>query len=69
MDVLVTGTRPGSLNEDVACYVEFAEEPVFLHVEAQIKVNRVQNELIFIKIFNYLRIIKRVRKLLCEKPV
>lgn len=52
MDVLVTGTRPGSLNEDVACYVEFAEEPVFLHVEAQIKVNRVKNELIFIKIFN-----------------
>lgn len=38
MDVLITGVAPGMLNEDVACFVEYADEPVLLHVEAQIKV-------------------------------
>jgi hypothetical protein len=40
MDVLVTGVKPGKIVEDIACYVENAEEPVRLHVEADIKVRR-----------------------------
>lgn len=38
MDVLITGVKPGKLIDDIACYVEFANEPVHLHVEAEIKV-------------------------------
>ena len=39
MDVLITGVKPGKLVDDVACYIEYADEPAILHVEAQIKVN------------------------------
>jgi hypothetical protein len=38
MDVLITGTTPGKIVEDIACYVDHAEEPICLHVEADIKV-------------------------------
>ncbi len=37
MDALVTGTRPGRLCDDIPCYIEFAEEPIYLHVEAEIE--------------------------------
>jgi hypothetical protein len=40
MDVLITGTKPGFLNDNIACYVEFADEPVYLHVEAEFKVKQ-----------------------------
>ena len=39
MDALITGTKPGKLIEDIPCYVEFADEPIYLHIEADIKVN------------------------------
>lgn len=42
MDVLITGVKPGKLIDDLACYIEYADEPVNLHVEAQIKVNNNQ---------------------------
>lgn len=42
MDVLITGVKPGKLIDDLACYIEYADEPVILHVEAQIKVNNNQ---------------------------
>jgi hypothetical protein len=38
MDVLITGVKPGKLVDDIACYVENADEPVRLHVEAEIRV-------------------------------
>lgn len=37
MEALITGTKPGKLIEDIPCYIEFAEEPIYLHVEADIK--------------------------------
>jgi len=37
MDVLITGTKPGKIVEDIPCYVEFADEPVYFHIEAEIK--------------------------------
>lgn len=37
MDVLITGSRPGKIVDDIACHVEHAEEPIYLHVEAEIK--------------------------------
>ena len=37
MDVLITGVKPGKLVDDIACYVENAQEPVYLHVEADVK--------------------------------
>lgn len=37
MDALITGTKPGKLIDDVPCYIEFAEEPIYLHIEADIK--------------------------------
>lgn len=51
MDVLITGLSPGKLIEDIACYVEYADEPIYLHVEADIKVwyiiyqNRIKDRL------------------------
>lgn len=47
MDVLVTGVKPGKLIDDVACYIEYADEPAILHVEAQIKVNNNQKFTVF----------------------
>lgn len=38
MDVLITGVKPGRIIEDIGCFVEHAEEPVLLHIEADIKV-------------------------------
>jgi hypothetical protein len=38
MEALITGTKPGKLIDDIPCYVEFADEPIYLHVEADIKV-------------------------------
>jgi hypothetical protein len=38
MDALITGTKPGKLVDDIPCYIEFADEPIYLHVEADIKV-------------------------------
>lgn len=37
MDVLITGVKPGRLVDNIACYVDYADEPAMLHVEAQIK--------------------------------
>ena len=37
MDVLITGTKPGKIVEDIPCFVEFAEEPIYFHIEAEIK--------------------------------
>lgn len=37
MDVLITGLQPGKVLEDIACFVEFADEPIYLHVESEIK--------------------------------
>lgn len=37
MDALITGTTPGKLVDDIPCYIEFAEEPIYLHIEADIK--------------------------------
>jgi hypothetical protein len=38
MDVLITGTKPGKIVDDIPCFVEYADEPIYLHVEADIKV-------------------------------
>jgi len=38
MEALITGAKPGKLVDDIPCYVEFADEPIYLHVEADIKV-------------------------------
>lgn len=38
MEVLITGIRPGKIVEKVACHIEFVEDPIFLLVEAEIKV-------------------------------
>ena len=40
MDVLVTGAEPGRIVDDIACHVEHSDEPVYLHVEADIKVSK-----------------------------
>lgn len=37
MDVLITGIRPDKIIEDVTCYVDYSDDPVSLHVEAEIK--------------------------------
>lgn len=37
MDVLITGVKPGKLIDDISCYVENADEPIKLHIEADIK--------------------------------
>lgn len=38
MEALITGTKPGKLVDDIACFVEFSDEPIYLHIEADIKV-------------------------------
>ena len=38
MDVMITGTKPGKIVEEIPCFVEYADEPIYLHVEADIKV-------------------------------
>ena len=37
MDVLITGIQPGKIIDDIACYIEFTNEPIYLHVEAEVK--------------------------------
>ncbi len=39
MDVLITGSKPGKIADSIACYVRFAHEPIYLRVEAEIKVS------------------------------
>ena len=39
MEVLVTGTFAGKIKEQIACYIEFVENPIYLIVEADIKVH------------------------------
>lgn len=38
MDVMITGTKPGKIVEEIPCFVEYADEPIYLHIEADIKV-------------------------------
>jgi hypothetical protein len=40
MEVLVTGTVPGIVKEQIPCYIEFVENPIYLIVEANIKVRK-----------------------------
>ena len=42
MDVMITGTKPGKIIEEIPCYVEYADEPIYLHIEADIKVKNIQ---------------------------
>lgn len=37
MEVLITGTSSGFINDKVPCFIEFVDEPIYLHVEAEIK--------------------------------
>jgi hypothetical protein len=38
MEVLVTGTAPGIIKDQIPCFIEFVENPIYLSVEAEIKV-------------------------------
>ncbi|CAF0775579.1 unnamed protein product [Brachionus calyciflorus] len=42
MDVMITGLVPGKIVDDMACYVEFADEPIYLHIETEIKGPEIQ---------------------------
>jgi hypothetical protein len=37
MEVLITGTTPGFISDNIPCFIEFVDEPIFLRVEAEIK--------------------------------
>lgn len=40
MEISVTGSEPGKVNETLYCYVMNLDEPLHLHVEAEFKVRK-----------------------------
>ena len=39
MEVLITGTFPGKIEEQIPCFIEFEDNPIYLLVHADIKVS------------------------------
>ena len=40
-DVTVTGSQPGKVDHTLKCHVHHLDEPLMLHIEAEIKVGQI----------------------------